>query len=188
MSIYEDSVTQLKQMYEIIKKNNLPAYNIGRDDYLAMNKDERSEMDRNFQFMKEEGWIRSYTPCVGIPVSFAITSQGIKVVEEIAENPSASSANTYNVFNPSNSIIGGSNNIINVGLSFDDLNTLIEQHFSSQNERNEILDALNSLQTKISSNQPLEKGVLAKINDKLESCSWLSSGIAAHVIHYLSKP
>ncbi|WP_371367648.1 hypothetical protein SRRS_15080 [Sporomusa rhizae] len=187
MSAYDEAVNLLKQMHSIICKNNLRSYNISRDTFMALDNNVRTELERNIKFMREEGWIVPFTICSGLPVSYTLTSQGIKVAEDIVQNQVIQHTN-YNIGVANNSIVGDNahDNIINIGISFDELKSLIEQNFPDQFVRNEILDVIKSLQDKMTSNQPLEKGFLSKINDKFESCSWLSSGVASLVLQYLS--
>lgn len=186
---YDQAINQLKQVHKINQKNGWDYYRIGRDTYMAMNSSERAEMEKNFKFMLEEGWIKPYLNSVSHPVSYALTSLGTKIAEDIIDKPAIEQIH-YHIGSANNSIIGNNphNNTINVGTSFEELKLLIEQNFSDHNERKEILDVLNNLQNKINSAQPLEKGYLSKINDKLENCSWLSAGIAAQVLQYLTKP
>lgn len=187
MSICDDAIQQLKQMYEIMQKNNLTSYNISRDNLMKMDKDNRFEMDRNFKFMKDEGWIKNFAPCVGMPISYELTSRGIKVAEDAIEKPVIQQTN-YHIGIANNSIVGDNahDNILNIGASFEDLKLLVDQNILNQSERAEILNILKALQDRMNSGKPLEKGLLSKINDKMESCSWLSSGIAALVLQYLS--
>lgn len=187
MSVYDDVKKHLKDIYEFCSNEQRWDFAVTRDTYFKLSAAERNTMDMHFEIMEQEGWVEKYAPSIGTPYSYKLTARGIKVAENISELPVVQS-NSYTVLNPTNSIIGdnANNNIINAGVSFNDLKALTEQYFSNHTERKEILDTLDSLQDKIKSNQPLEKGFLAKINDKLEGCSWLSSGIAAQLIQYLS--
>jgi hypothetical protein len=189
MSSYDDAVQQLKKIHTILRKNGWSSYNIERDTYMSMDSENRNEMDRNFKFMREEGWITPHTPCVGLPVSYALTSQGIKVAEDIVEKPVIQQTH-YHVTNATNSIIGdgASNNTFNVGFAIEDLQLLVEKNLSDREERKELLTTLNNLFGKIESNQPLEKGFLSKISDKLQNYSWLSSPVTALILRYLTSP
>ncbi|MBU2703869.1 DNA-binding PadR family transcriptional regulator [Sporomusaceae bacterium BoRhaA] len=187
MSEYDNALKQLKQMHKILLEKNLNTYTLSRSMCEAMEHDDYNEMVRNFNFIEDEGWIIKKGGSKDRPISYALTSTGIKRLENIIEKP-VIQQNTYHVGVANNSIIGdhAHDNIINIGASFDELKSLIEQNFSNQVEKNEILAILKNLQDRLSSNQPLEKGILSKINDKIESCSWLSSSIVPIIIQYLT--
>lgn len=187
MSAYDEAVDCLKQMHSIIRKNNSTAYNIDRNTFMSLDRNTRRELERNIKFLREEGWIIPHTLCIGLPVSYTLTSEGIKVAEDIIQKPVVQQTN-YHIGTANNSIVGNNthDNIINVEVPFDELKSLIERNFLDQVERKEILDVLKDLQDKVQSGQPLEKGMLSRINDKLEKCSWLSSGIASQVLQYLT--
>lgn len=188
MSIYNDAKERLKDIYEYCKEKEKWEFAVSRDRFLSMTSGERNTMKMHFKIMEEEGWIEKYAPSLGTPYSFKLTTSGIKCAENFVEKPVVQTTN-YHVTNANNSIIGNNphNNTINVGISFEELISLVNQQFLEINERRELLDILNNLQEKINSSQPLEKGLLSKINSKLENCSWLSSGIASQVIQYLAS-
>lgn len=189
MSMYNDAKERLKGIYEYCNEKKRWEFALSRDKLFALPSEERNTMKMHFKIMEEEGWIETYAPSIGTPYSYKLTAKGIKCVEDIVGMPVVHTT-TYHVTNANNSIIGdnANNNTFNVGVDIKDLQILIEQNLSDREERKEILATLSSLVEKMETNQPLEKGFLAKISDKLQKCSWLSSPITALVIRYLTSP
>lgn len=189
MSMYNEAKERLKDIYAYCNEQQRWEFAISRDKLFAMPSGERNTMQMHFKIMEEEGWIENYAPSVGTPHSYKLTTRGIKCAENIIGMPVVHTTN-YNVTNANNSIIGdnANNNTFNVGVSIEDLQLLVEQNLSDREERKEILTTLSSLLEKMESNQPLEKGFLEKISDKLQKCSWLSSPVTALIIRYLTSP
>jgi hypothetical protein len=115
MSVYQEAVDCLKQMHSIIRANNLDHYGLTRETYLSLIPNERQALDRNIKFMLEESWIAPYALCAGFPVSYSLTSTGIKIAEDITQDSFAKQTN-YTIGTVHNSIVGDNahDNIINV--------------------------------------------------------------------------
>ncbi len=86
-----------KKMKEIIQKNNLIRYKILEQLYLA-NQDgkqlgfesliqkldfSKNDINQNMKFLEEEGLIDDYRMVDGNPIAIRITSEGMKLIEEI---------------------------------------------------------------------------------------------------------
>ena len=189
MSTYDDALDMLKQIHTRIQKSNSRSYAINRDDeyYQKMDLSQRNELERLYRFLLDKGWVEKYFDSKDTFISCRLTPLGTQQAEGTLEKQ-AIQQTTFNIGVANNSIMGNnaSHNVINVGISFEELRSLIEQGFSDQNERNEILSTLKHLQDRMDSNQPLEKGLLANITDIIQKNAWISSPITAMVLKYLT--
>lgn len=184
MSHYDDTKKRLKVIYEYCSAKNRWDLKINRDTYWSMPEADRNDIRMHFIIMQQEGWVEPFSPSIGTPYSFKLTAKGIKAIEDILENSVVHTSN-YTVLNATNNIIG--DNPHNTGVTFEELRLLVEKNLSNQSDRKEVLDVLNNLQERINSGKPIEQGFLTKINDKLEKCSWLNSGIVSQIIQYFTK-
>ena len=183
MSIHEASMSLLKKMYEECQTNC--SYNLTRDSYRNMPNQERKELDNYIQYLCKSDYIKPYTICVGLPVSYTITPDGIRQVEGIS---TTNGDTVYNIIHgnnygiTSNKAIG---NTISTGNSLADITTLIEKTVSAKAEQTELLDAISKLFDRIEKGYPIEQGLLSKVKESLEKYQTIISAIIPKIIDYL---
>lgn len=184
MNIHESSQILLKQIYDLSIAGK--QYAIARNDYNNMPNEERTLLLAQLRYLKEEGLIKPYTPCSGLPISYIITSDGIKAVENVQSAvPSQSITVNGNVSGIVGNIVTG--NTQNNGLSFTDIQKLIAETVANEKERQEITKAIQPVYQRMELGAPLEKGILSKISRHLEKYQSVYAAVGQSILSYLLK-
>lgn len=183
-NIQTKALKKLREFYDFCSQDGNWNFYYSQDELRALSRNERDELFFICDYLKEKGWLKTYAPTLGTPLSYSFTSAGIDQIETI-HSPSVPNSVVINVEKNSGIVANtASHNIINNSIDFDSLEVLIRQHLSNQNEINEILSSLHNLQNQMNTSQPIEQGILSKINDKIKNYAWLASPVAALLLQY----
>jgi hypothetical protein len=183
LSIHEDSMSLLKNMYEECLTQG--SYSIDRETYMNMDHLERKKLDSYIQYLRESYYIKPHTLCVGLPVSYTLTSDGIRQIEGIN---TTGGDTVYNIVHGDNYGITANTatgNTFNTGNSLADVITLIEKSVPSKAEQDELLDAISKLFDRIEKGYPIEKGLLSSVKGPLEKYQSIVAAIIPKVFDYL---
>lgn len=188
MGFYEDAKQEFLNIYNKCQKNNLTTFSLSLDSYRSMSKENQEKFMRNMEIMLSEGWIQKYNCAIGAPFQYQLVTAGIKMAEGVFSSPATTTDVTYNI-NTVNGIVGNnaSGNTFHNGLSIENIEQLLMQNNVSISDSQEILSVLKEMLSLMENNQSLPKGLLSKINTKLESCSWLASPVAQKLLDYFSS-
>lgn len=164
---------------------NYRSYDIDRETYRNMDYQERKELDSCIQYLRDSDYIKPHVLCVGLPVSYMLTPDGIRQIEGIT---TTTGDTFYNIVHGNNYGITANTatgNTLTTGSSLADVAALIEKSVPSKAEQNELLDAISKLFDRIEKGYPIEKGLLSSVKGPLEKYQSIVAAIIPKIFDYL---
>lgn len=131
-------------------------------------------------YLKDNNYVTSKVPILNT-YCLMITEKGEQFVENDFKLPSETSKTVFNIGSANNSIIGTQENAtITNGHSIEDLTSLIDQHDSLDKEL--LKEMVSILETAISNQKPIKKGLLSKFAGVLQRNEWITAPIATLIL------
>lgn len=183
----QKALKELKSIWELCNKLKTDGVEYNRDDWFKMTYEERYEILSLLDYMKKYDWIELQQGALGWPMSISPTSIGIDMIEDTLNNEQPQPIqNIFNVTNNSGVVATDAHDFIinNNTTSLEELEKIIEDKISNQDDRKEILSSIAELKEKLENNQPIEKGFLSKIGSKIQKYSWLIAPLADNILSY----
>lgn len=184
MGVHEKAMTLLKTIYieTITKKRD--SYTINHDTVISMSPSEKQTLLESTRYLKESNLIDDYGLCLGMLISCRLTRAGIRMVENIQDQPQP----TANIVYGDNYGITGNNavgNTFNTGTSFAQIQQLIQTTVQSQQEKDLLLKELDPLFQRLDNGFPVEKGILSQTKSILLKYQPLLSAVISAIMPYL---
>lgn len=186
-TIYQDSLNLLKKMYTTYLESG--SYNISRKEYNTFSRERRRQLIRCIDYLSNHGYIQSYAPCAGFPISYTLTAEGVDKIEE-----NESSVPPSQVFNiGTNNGIAGNNatgNTFNIsyGSTFDDILKLISELSIPKDDKNILVENIHPLYDCMEKGEPIPPGILAKAKSQshLEKYQTLYAAVLQSIVSFLT--
>lgn len=176
------------KLLKIIYDSNDGVYEINREQFYELTPEVQKLITVCTNYLKEEGYIKPYATCVDIPISYKITSFGIRQIEEIQTTPAQVISN-ITINGDVQGIVGHTvtGNSIYQGYNLNDFKQLLDSSISNKQELEEIKLLLEPLFKRMEINAPLDKGVLGKVSEHLQKHDGVYSALLTLIVSYLSK-
>lgn len=163
-------------------------YEIDYQQFYALSPEVRQLIEQCVDYLKEEYFIKPYAVCADIPISYKITSSGIRQIEKI-HSESDKSTSSITIHGNVNGIVGHTvtGNTINQGYTLEEFKSLLNSSISNKQDLETINSLLEPLFKRMEINAPLDKGVLGNISEHLQKHDGIYSALLSLIGTYLSK-
>lgn len=162
-------------------------YNISRQEYNALSREERIHLKSYIEYLSSYKYIKPYTPCAGIPISYTLTAKGVDKIE--GNESSVPPSQVFNI--GTNNGIAGNNateNTFNIsyGSTFDDVLKLIYELPITKDDKDILVENIHPLYDCMEKGEPIPPGILAKAKLHVEKYQTLYSAVLQSVFSFLT--